>query len=85
MVDGDRGLGKCVENHGGAYGYPSRPAARFDFCSRCGNRMVWECPACGEPLPEDAEDLELARFCRQCGASYFEKLPDGSPRRATGD
>ena len=66
------GLGKCRENHPGAYGYPSRPEAPYDFCAECGTRMVWECPACSKPLPEDAAELERARFCRDCGASYFE-------------
>lgn len=34
--------------------------------------MVWACPKCVTPLPEDSEELAVARFCRECGTSYFD-------------
>jgi hypothetical protein len=67
-----RGVGKCEENHTGSYGYPTRPEERYEFCSQCGKPMVWECPKCEGPLPEDANELMAARFCRDCGGSYFK-------------
>jgi predicted nucleic acid-binding Zn-ribbon protein len=33
--------------------------------------MVWACPGCGAPVPDDSEELALARFCRECGSAYF--------------
>ena len=74
-------MGKCALNHAGAYGYPARPDERYDFCSECGTPLVWECGSCHTPLPEDAEELERARFCRDCGAPYFDDEP---PHEAAG-
>jgi hypothetical protein len=68
---GGRGLGKCEQNHASSYGYPSRPEEPYAFCSQCGNAMVWSCPSCDDPLPEDSAELLAAQFCRKCGASYF--------------
>lgn len=67
-----RGLGKCRANHRGSFGYPTRPEAPYNFCSECGQPMVWECAGCHAALPEDGDELERARFCRDCGAPYFE-------------
>jgi hypothetical protein len=68
----DRGLGKCAENHAGSFGYPTRPEEPYPYCPQCGNLMVWACPQCSAGLPEDSEELAAARFCRECGASYFD-------------
>lgn len=68
----ERGVGKCVEGHLGSYGYPTRPETSYPFCPQCGKPMVWECPGCGAPVPEDSEELTLARFCRECGSPYFD-------------
>jgi hypothetical protein len=35
--------------------------------------MVWRCGSCGAGLPEDSTELVTARFCRHCGAPYFEE------------
>ena len=66
-----RGVGKCEENHTGSYGYPTRPEEPYDFCSQCGKPMIWECASCRTPLPDDNNELIAARFCRECGTSYF--------------
>lgn len=76
MVDSARGLGKCIENHVGSYGYPTRPEAPYPFCPQCGNPMVWACAACESPLPEDNAELLAARFCAQCGAPHFPERAD---------
>ena len=68
-----RGLGKCEESHISSFGYPSRPEEPFPFCSQCGKPMVWQCAKCEMQLPEDSAELTSARFCRHCGASYFEE------------
>jgi hypothetical protein len=67
----ERGVGKCEENHAGSFGYPTRPEVPYDFCPQCGKPMVWDCPNCQSPLPDDPGELESARFCRNCGSSYF--------------
>ena len=78
MTD-ERGIGKCVENHVSSYGYPSRPEELFQFCSQCGNSMVWQCPNCQIPLPDDSTELVAAQFCRHCGTAYFgESAPAAS-------
>ncbi len=77
MTNEARGLGKCENEHIGSYGYPTRPDAAYPFCSQCGKAMVWVCAACEAPVPEDSTELTTARFCRQCGAPYFE--PTSSP------
>jgi hypothetical protein len=74
----ERGLGKCVQNHAGSYGYPTRPEDAYPFCHICGNAMVWGCPACGATLPDDGAELAAARFCRQCGSPLFEGEPHPS-------
>jgi hypothetical protein len=66
-----RGVGKCEGNHPGSYGYPTRPEEPYDFCSQCGKPMVWECANCAASLPDDADELATARYCRDCGAPYF--------------
>jgi hypothetical protein len=66
-----QGVGKCRESHLGSFGFPTRPPDPYEFCPECGNRMVWTCPSCSEPLPDDPKELESARFCRHCGVSYF--------------
>ena len=76
--DADRGLGKCEQNHPGAYGYPARPEEPYAFCSTCGKPMVWQCPRCSEPLPLDSAELVSARFCRDCGAPYFAEAEGAS-------
>lgn len=39
--------------------------------------MAWQCPSCQAGLPEDPDELKLARFCRECGTSYFgEEVTD---------
>jgi len=68
----DKGIGKCEEGHSGSYGYPTRPEEPYQFCSQCGKKVVWACPSCEARLPEDAGELETARFCRDCGEAYFE-------------
>jgi hypothetical protein len=75
---GERGVGKCEQNHAGSFGYPTRPTEPYAFCSQCGKPMVWECTQCGAPMPDDSAELDLARFCRECGAPYFE---DGTEAR----
>ena len=67
----ERGVGKCKQNHAGSFGYPTRPDAPYDFCPQCGNPMVWDCPNCQSPLPDDPGELISARFCRNCGSPYF--------------
>jgi len=71
----DRGVGKCAENHLGSYGYPTRPEHPYAFCPQCGHRIVWQCPACDAPVPSDPDELQAARFCRDCGAPYFGDDP----------
>jgi hypothetical protein len=71
-----RGVGKCAENHAGSFGYPTRPPEPYAFCSQCGQAMVWECAKCGAGMPEDSTELDAARFCRDCGAPYFENGTD---------
>jgi hypothetical protein len=68
----EKGVGKCENDHTGSYGYPTRPEEKYGFCAKCGKPMVWECSACEEPVPEDPAELAEARFCRKCGAAYFE-------------
>ena len=75
MNDVPKGVGKCANNHTGSYGYPTRPEEPYGFCQKCGQEMVWVCAGCGDPLPEDPEELAEARFCRQCGGSYFGEEP----------
>ena len=74
-----KGLGKCAEHHVGSYGYPTRPGEAYPFCPQCGGRMVWSCTECDAGLPDDTTELATARFCRQCGADYFQSL---APRPA---
>jgi hypothetical protein len=45
--------------------------------------MVWECAQCGAPLPDDSAELDLARFCRACGAPYFENGAEATTDRPT--
>jgi hypothetical protein len=78
MPNGARGLGKCELNHTGSYGYPTRPETPYPFCPQCGKPMVWRCPSCEAPLPDDSNELMVARFCRQCGTSYFGDAPEGA-------
>ncbi len=75
MTNNERGLGKCSDNHAGSYGYPTRPEQPYPFCAQCGHPMVWRCMHCEAPLPDDSTELIAARFCRQCGAAYFEDTP----------
>lgn len=72
----ERGLGKCEQSHISSFGYPSRPEEPFEFCSQCGNRMVWACTSCEAPVPEDNAELATAQFCRHCGAPYFGVAED---------
>ncbi|MCC7363371.1 MAG: hypothetical protein IT303_03285 [Dehalococcoidia bacterium] len=67
-----RGVGKCAADHLGSFGYPTRPAECYGFCSQCGGSMVWDCPSCHATLPDDPDELKLAHFCRECGSPYFE-------------
>ena len=71
-----KAVGKCAENHVGSYGYPTRPQEPYPFCPVCGKNMVWACAACGEPLPDDSNELAQARFCRMCGGPYFDEAGD---------
>ena len=71
MTSKERGLGKCTNNHVSSYGFPTRPGEPFAFCSQCGAAMVWTCTGCDISLPEDHDELLLARFCRHCGEDYF--------------
>lgn len=75
----EQGVGKCRESHLGSYGYPTRPSEPYPFCPQCGNPMVWECPECHEPVPDDSDELLTANFCRHCGAAYFVD-DNGKPR-----
>ena len=76
-MEAEKGVGKCENNHTGSYGYPTRPDEKYDFCSNCGTKMVWQCAACNQPVPEDPAELAEARFCRHCGAPYFENGETG--------
>lgn len=81
MVEQERGLGKCEQNHAGSFGYPTRPEEPYGFCPQCGKPMVWACPNCAAGLPDDSTELIAARFCRHCGTSYFGEDPGiGSPK-----
>ena len=72
-----RGVGKCPNGHLGSFGFPTRPEEPYGFCPQCGETMVWQCPRCETPLPDDAKELETAGFCRDCGAPYFDTQPEG--------
>lgn len=78
MTDENRAVGKCENDHPGSYGYPTRPEEPYDFCSQCGKDMVWACADCNDPLPQDADELVKAKFCRNCGTPYFS---NGTTRR----
>ena len=78
----ERGLGKCVGNHIGSFGYSTRPEQRYPFCSQCGTPMVWACAACEAGMPDDADELSAARFCRHCGAAYFGDVPEEAAPKA---
>ncbi len=67
----ETGVGKCANHHLGSFGFPTRPPEPYGFCPQCGEAMVWRCGSCGELLPEDPQELETAKYCRSCGASYF--------------
>lgn len=85
MSNEERGIGKCPADHLGSFGYPTRPAEEYPFCPQCGAGMAWRCPSCEEPVPQDTDELTLARFCRQCGSSYFgeeKPAPGAIPARA---
>ncbi len=71
----ERAVGKCAENHLGSYGYPTRPAEPYPFCSQCGCPMVWACGNCAAGLPDAGEELTGSRFCRHCGHPYFDDPP----------
>ena len=71
----DRGVGKCASDHPGSFGYPTRPEEPYAFCHRCGKPMVWTCPNCESPMPDDPTELAEARFCRNCGTAYFGDEP----------
>lgn len=73
----ERGIGKCGNDHLGSFGYPTRPEEPYPFCPQCGQQMTWKCPNCEEPVPQDTDELALARFCRQCGAAYFTDAQGG--------
>jgi len=75
MTEAEKGVGKCVNDHAGSYGFPTRPDEPYGFCQKCGQGMVWVCSGCQEPLPEDPVELAEARFCRQCGTAYFGDEP----------
>lgn len=75
MAERERGVGKCGSDHLGSFGYPTRPGHPYGFCAQCGGGVVWECPACEANLPEDPDELKVARFCRECGSAYFGDLP----------
>ena len=77
----ERGVGKCENNHTGSFGYPTRPSEPYPFCHKCGRAMVWTCPSCQAPLPDDSSELLEARFCRYCGTPYFE---NGEPAATQG-
>jgi hypothetical protein len=77
----ERGVGKCVQSHLGSFGYPTRPEEPYPFCPQCGGAMVWRCPACDELVPQEADELATAHFCRQCGTPYFA-AHDGSSSEA---
>jgi hypothetical protein len=70
-----KGVGKCLNDHPGSYGYPTRPEEPYGYCQKCGQGMVWTCPKCEASLPEDPEELVEARFCRHCGTAYFGDVP----------
>jgi hypothetical protein len=73
-----RGIGRCSAAHLGSYGFPTRPPEPYPFCPQCGTSMIWICPKCETPVPDDPQELENANFCRSCGAAYFEAAQDGS-------
>jgi len=77
MEEVKRGVGKCRNGHTGSYGYPTRPDEKYDYCSQCGKAMIWACPSCNEPVPEDPAELAEARFCRKCGNAYFDEVATG--------
>jgi hypothetical protein len=41
--------------------------------------MVWACAQCEAPLPDDANELAEARFCRHCGTAYFDNAEEDPP------
>lgn len=87
--DVSRGVGKCENNDPGSYGYPTRPEEPYAFCPKCGGPMVWVCPNCEAPLPDDPAELGEARFCRHCGTAYFsgendaDAPPEGTQTAST--
>src|SRR5512147_3007893 len=85
MATRERGLGKCTNDHVSSYGFPTRPVEPFPFCSRCGAAMLWGCVSCETPMPEDHDELILARFCRECGAGYFGPAAEEAAAASTVD
>jgi len=78
----ERGTGKCVQSHLGSYGYPTRPEEPYAYCPQCGGVMVWACAACNAQVPQEADELTTAQFCRFCGAPYFAAAEAPGPGAA---
>jgi hypothetical protein len=79
-----QGVGKCAGGHLGSFGFPTRPADPYPFCPQCGTAMVWVCPKCQAPVPDDPQELATANFCRACGTAYFELNESGTGEKASG-
>ena len=49
------------------------PSVEIQHCPKCGDRILFACPACSAPLPPDGEMLQWVpyhSFCSTCGKPY---------------
>ena len=69
----------CLKGHVINEGFRENPQRNKDFCDRCGEKTITNCPNCDKSIPGDLQDTGVVtigflpsapEFCEHCGEKF---------------
>ncbi len=69
----------CLNGHVINAGYQKFPKYNKEYCDRCGEKTIIECPNCNNPIPGDMQDTGVGVFAPRVAPEYCQSCGNAFP------